>query len=62
MASARLPDGTEVPALGQGTWRMGERGADRRAEAATLRLGLDLGLTLVEMPAAGSCKRPASGA
>lgn len=48
MASARLPDGTEVPALGQGTWRMGERGADRRAEAATLRLGLDLGLTLVD--------------
>lgn len=48
MASARLPDGTEVPSLGQGTWRLGERGADRRAEAATLRLGLDLGLTLVD--------------
>jgi diketogulonate reductase-like aldo/keto reductase len=48
MASARLPDGTEVPALGQGTWRLGERGADRRAEAAALRLGLDLGLTLVD--------------
>jgi len=48
MASARLPDGTEVPALGQGTWRMGERGADRRAEAAALRLGLDLGMTLVD--------------
>jgi diketogulonate reductase-like aldo/keto reductase len=48
MASARLPDGTEVPALGQGTWRMGERGADRRAEATALRLGLDLGMTLVD--------------
>ena len=48
MASARLPDGTEVPALGQGTWRMGERGADRRAEAAALRLGLDLGMTLID--------------
>jgi diketogulonate reductase-like aldo/keto reductase len=48
MASARLPDGTEVPALGQGTWRMGERGADRRAEAAALRLGLDLGMALVD--------------
>jgi diketogulonate reductase-like aldo/keto reductase len=44
----RLPDGTEVPALGQGTWRMGERGGDRRAEAAALRLGLDLGMTLVD--------------
>lgn len=48
MASARLPDGTEVPALGQGTWRMGERGADRRAEAAALRLGLDLGMALID--------------
>jgi diketogulonate reductase-like aldo/keto reductase len=48
MASARLPDGAEVPALGQGTWRMGERGADRRAEAAALRLGLDLGMTLID--------------
>ncbi len=48
MPSARLPDGTEVSALGQGTWRMGERGADRRAEAAALRLGLDLGMTLID--------------
>jgi diketogulonate reductase-like aldo/keto reductase len=48
MASARLPDGTEVPALGQGTWRMGERGSDRRAEAAALRLGLDLGMALID--------------
>ena len=48
MASARLPDGTEVPALGQGTWHMGERGADRPAEAAALRLGLDLGMALID--------------
>jgi diketogulonate reductase-like aldo/keto reductase len=48
MKTVRLPDGTEVPALGQGTWRMGERGADRRAEADALRLGLDLGMTLVD--------------
>lgn len=38
----------ELPQLGQGTWRMGERGADRRAEADALRLGIDLGLTLVD--------------
>jgi diketogulonate reductase-like aldo/keto reductase len=44
---ARLPDGAVVPALGQGTWRMGERG-DRRAEAAALRLGVDLGMTLID--------------
>jgi diketogulonate reductase-like aldo/keto reductase len=43
-----LPDGTTVPALGQGTWKMGERGADRAAEARSLRLGLDLGLTLID--------------
>ncbi|MDB5372911.1 MAG: aldo/keto reductase [Belnapia sp.] len=44
----RLADGTSVPALGQGTWHMGERGSDRRREAAALRLGLDLGLTLID--------------
>ncbi|WP_372620132.1 aldo/keto reductase [Falsiroseomonas sp.] len=48
MAMVQLPDGTEVPALGQGTWRMGERGGDRRAQAAALRLGLDLGMTLID--------------
>jgi diketogulonate reductase-like aldo/keto reductase len=48
MTRIRLPDGTLVPALGQGTWRMGERAGARRAEVAALRLGLDLGLTLVD--------------
>src|SRR3954470_7760133 len=53
MTAARPPavtlaDGTTIPALGQGTWHMGERGADRRREAAALRLGLDLGLTLID--------------
>jgi len=41
-------DGTETPNLGQGTWKMGERGADRAAEAAALQLGLDLGMTLID--------------
>jgi diketogulonate reductase-like aldo/keto reductase len=48
MKHVTLPDGTTVPALGQGTWHMGERGADRRAEADALRMGLDLGLTLID--------------
>lgn len=48
MTRIRLPDGTLVPALGQGTWRMGEHAGARRAEVAALRLGLDLGLTLVD--------------
>jgi diketogulonate reductase-like aldo/keto reductase len=41
-------DGTEVPALGQGTWHMGERGADRTREADALRFGLDCGMTLID--------------
>ena len=48
MTVVRLPDGTEIPALGQGTWHMGERGSDRGREAAALRLGLDLGMTLID--------------
>ncbi len=38
----------EMPKLGQGTWKMGERGADRAAEADALRLGIDLGMTLID--------------
>jgi diketogulonate reductase-like aldo/keto reductase len=48
MRRARLPDGTEVPALGQGTWRMGEGIDPAAAEADALRLGLDLGLSLID--------------
>lgn len=43
-----LPGGEAVPALGQGTWNMGERPTARAEEIATLRLGLDLGLTLID--------------
>lgn len=48
MNSVTLPDGTTVPALGQGTWHMGERGANRAREADALRLGMDLGMTLID--------------
>jgi diketogulonate reductase-like aldo/keto reductase len=44
----RLPDGTTIPALGQGTWHMGENAARRAQEADALRLGLDLGMTLID--------------
>ena len=37
-----------MPVLGQGTWRMGENGTRRSAEVAALRLGLDLGMTLID--------------
>jgi len=43
-----LPSGETVVALGQGTWRMGERGGDRAREVAALELGLDLGLNLID--------------
>ncbi|MBW6400820.1 aldo/keto reductase [Roseomonas sp. HJA6] len=43
-----LPDGTAIPALGQGTWHMGENRRARDAEADALRLGLDLGMTLID--------------
>lgn len=46
--TVRLPDGTAIPALGQGTWHMGERTGAARAEAAALRLGLDLGMGLID--------------
>ena len=48
MRGVTLPGGETVPALGQGTWYMGERADRRKAEAAALRRGLDLGMTLVD--------------
>ena len=58
--SVRLPDGTVVPALGQGTWHMGEDRRQAAAEAAALRLGLDLGMSLIdtaEMYGSGGAER-----
>lgn len=46
--SVTLPSGERVPALGQGTWRMGDDPSARATEVATLRLGIDLGLTLID--------------
>jgi diketogulonate reductase-like aldo/keto reductase len=43
-----LPGGEVVPRLGQGTWRMGEKPRLRDAEVAALKLGLDLGMTLID--------------
>src|SRR5437868_11972746 len=43
-----LADGARVPALGLGTWGMGERKRDRAGEIAALRLGIDLGMTLID--------------
>jgi diketogulonate reductase-like aldo/keto reductase len=43
-----LPDGEKIPVLGQGTWHMAEVREQRKAEISALRLGLDLGITLID--------------
>jgi diketogulonate reductase-like aldo/keto reductase len=48
LPTVELPSGEAVPQLGQGTWHMGESARKREAEIAALRLGLDLGLTLID--------------
>ncbi|WP_181702693.1 aldo/keto reductase [Chthonobacter albigriseus] len=47
MHRVELPDGTTVPAIGQGTWMMG--GArERQREIRAIQAGIDLGLTLID--------------
>jgi diketogulonate reductase-like aldo/keto reductase len=48
MKTVTLSDGERVPALGQGTWRMGENTRARKDEVAALRLGIELGMTLID--------------
>ncbi|MFL5627770.1 MAG: aldo/keto reductase [Ktedonobacteraceae bacterium] len=44
----KLPSGVKIPVLGQGTWGMAEDARRRADEVAALRLGLDLGMTLID--------------
>ncbi|MEY2831593.1 MAG: hypothetical protein RLZZ574_851, partial [Cyanobacteriota bacterium] len=48
MKTLQLRSGKEIPILGQGTWRMGEKASQKQAEIDALRLGLDLGLTVID--------------
>jgi diketogulonate reductase-like aldo/keto reductase len=48
VALIKLPSGDLVPALGQGTWCMGDDRRLRSEEIRALRLGLDLGMTLID--------------
>src|SRR5436309_1859247 len=48
MKTVRLPTGERVPAFGLGTWRMGDNPSTRQEETATLRLGLELGASLID--------------
>jgi diketogulonate reductase-like aldo/keto reductase len=54
-----LPSGEAVQMLGQGTWKMGEDARRRAGEVNALKLGLDLGMTLIdtaEMYASGGAE------
>ncbi len=48
MKTVTLPDGTPVPAYGQGTWHMGENAGYAEEEVAALRLGIELGIRLID--------------
>ena len=48
MRTVALPDGRRIPALGQGTWRMGESKNSHARETAALRLGIKLGMSLID--------------
>lgn len=55
-----MPDGSRVPALGQGTWMMGERASEASREVESLKRGIELGMTLIdtaEMYAEGGAER-----
>lgn len=60
LPKTKLLSGASVPVLGQGTWQMGESGNIEANEIASLRRGLDLGMTLIdtaEMYASGGSER-----
>jgi diketogulonate reductase-like aldo/keto reductase len=60
MRKTALPAGEPVAVLGQGTWGLAERPTQRHEEIAALRVGLDLGMTLIdtaEMYADGGAER-----
>jgi diketogulonate reductase-like aldo/keto reductase len=44
----RLPDGSTVPALGQGSWHLGQGRHPADLEEEALRAGLSLGMTLID--------------
>jgi diketogulonate reductase-like aldo/keto reductase len=48
MQTVTLPSGERIPALGPGTWRMGEKKSAWKDEVAALRLGIELGMTLID--------------
>jgi diketogulonate reductase-like aldo/keto reductase len=46
--TVKLPDGTQVSALGQGCWHLGQGRHPAAAEEEALRTGISLGMTLLD--------------
>jgi len=46
--TAALPGGGRLPRLGQGTWHMAEDPARRASEIEALKIGVELGMTLID--------------
>src|SRR5262249_4334077 len=47
-ATVRLPDGSQVPPLGQGTWRRGQGRHPAAGEEEALRTAIALGFTVID--------------
>jgi diketogulonate reductase-like aldo/keto reductase len=47
-SSVTLPSGEAIAALGQGTWRFAERPERRASEIMSLRLGIELGMSVID--------------
>ena len=48
MKTVELPTGERVPALGLGTWRIGESAAARRDEVEAVRFAIEIGYRLID--------------
>jgi diketogulonate reductase-like aldo/keto reductase len=48
LRATTLPSGEPIPVLGQGTWHMAEDASRARDEIAALRLGIELGMTVID--------------
>src|SRR2546430_16234207 len=46
--TVKLPDGTTVPALGQGAWHLGQERHPVAVEEEAVRTGISLGMTLID--------------
>lgn len=48
MNTVTLPDGTRLPAIGLGTWRLGESAGSRNEEVAAVRLAVEIGYRVID--------------